>query len=191
MRKVTVVGVGALGSHVVQLLRSVKDITLFVIDFDRVEQKNVMSQFHGKPSVGKLKTQALQQTMNFLFGMKIDVASHKLTKDNAKELLGGADLIVDCLDNAEARRIVQEFARATETPCLHGALDANGSFGRVIWDAGFVIDEETEGQATCEDGEHLPFIALTGAFLAKAAQEFLTAGRQLGFSIHPGGAVRS
>ena len=135
MRKVTIVGVGALGSHVVQLLRSVKDITLFAIDFDRVEQKNVMSQFHGKPSVGRLKTEALQQSMNFLFGVKINVASHKLTKDNAKELLGGASLIVDCLDNAESilgncfRKIFVQFQGVVNGTA--GDVAGTGSNGKV------------------------------------------------------------
>ena len=48
VKAVIVVGVGALGSHVVQLLRNA-DATIRVIDFDKVEQKNVASQFHGKP----------------------------------------------------------------------------------------------------------------------------------------------
>ena len=64
---VTIVGVGALGSHLVQFLRS-EDVTINVIDFDRVEQKNTQSQFHSKPSVGKMKASALKQSMQFLYG---------------------------------------------------------------------------------------------------------------------------
>lgn len=191
MRRITVVGVGALGSHTVQFLRSVPDVKFRIIDFDRVEQKNVSSQFHGKPNVGKPKTMSLQKTMDFLFGVKVEAIPHKLVGDNTRELLGGSDLIIDCLDNGEARRLVQTFARETKVPCLHGAVDADGSFGRVIWDEKFVIDEGSGGQATCEDGEHLPFIVTTAAVLAKVAQAFLTDESRLGFSIHPGGVVRS
>ena len=106
MRTVVVVGVGALGSHTVQFLRSA-GVKLKVIDFDRVETKNTLSQFHAKNSVGKNKTVALQQVMQFLWGVKLDGVPHKLTVDNATELLRGADLVLDCLDNGEARRQVQ------------------------------------------------------------------------------------
>lgn len=188
-KSIVVVGVGALGSHVVQFLRNV-DVQIRIIDFDRVEQKNVMSQFHGKTHVGKSKVQALQQTMSFLFGQKIETNPHRLTTDNDVALLKG-DLVIDCLDNGKSRRIIQNTVRKLHIPCLHGALAPNGAFGRVIWDSQFVIDDESgvEG-ATCEDGEHLPFIAIVSAYLARAAQEFIVNQKQIGFSISPGGTVR-
>lgn len=185
MKKITIVGVGALGSHVALLLRNVAD--LHVIDFDRIEQKNLSSQFHGKPNVGKLKATSFQQTMSFLFGVKIQATTNKLVQDNRQQLLAGSDLIIDCLDNGEARRIVQAFARTTATPCLHGALAADGGFGRVIWDEKFEIDDSAAGGATCEDGAHLPFIAVTSALIAKAAQDFILTGVKRGFQVHPGG----
>jgi molybdopterin-synthase adenylyltransferase len=189
MSNVTLVGAGALGSHAVQFLRGT-GADLRVIDFDRVEQRNVASQFHGKSSVGKSKVQSLQQTMAFLFGTKIDAIPHKLVAENARELLGRTDLVVDCLDNGASRRLVQEVVRAGGVPCVHGALAADGSFGRVIWDDRFTVDDEPEaGAATCEDGAHLPFIAITAAYLARAVQSFLKAGEKIGYHIHPGGAI--
>lgn len=183
---VTVVGVGALGSHVIMLLRNV--CRLKVIDFDRVENKNVSSQFHGKATVGKLKVQGLQQSMQFLFGKKIEVVPHRLTSDNSKELLGGAGLVIDCLDNGASRRLVQDYIRSKSIPCVHGALAADGGFARVIWTESFVIDDEgTGGAATCENGEHLPFISVAASFLAKAAQDFLLQGKKVGYQIHPTG----
>jgi molybdopterin/thiamine biosynthesis adenylyltransferase len=191
MKTIVVVGVGALGSHAVMLLRNEK-ATLRVIDFDRVEQKNVASQFHGKPNVGKSKVESLKQLMNFVFATKIETNPHKLVEGNVKELLGNADLVLDCLDNGASRRTVQTFVRAANIPCLHGALAPDGAFGRVIWDRDFVIDDESDTRAaTCENGEHLPFITITAAYLARAAQEFLKSGRTIGFQVHPGGAVRT
>lgn len=190
MKTVTIVGVGALGSHVIMLLRSM-DIAIRVIDFDRVEQKNTLSQFHGKPHVGKLKTEAARQTMQMLWGLKISVFNAKLVENNSKELLGSSDLVVDCLDNGAARRVVQSFVRTTSTPCLHGALSANGDFGRAVWDEDFVIDDESgSGAATCENGEHLPFIGLTASFIARSAQEFLVKSKKISFQVTPVGAMR-
>ena len=192
MKTVVIVGVGALGSHVVQFLRN-EEAAIRVIDFDRVEQKNVASQFHGKPSVGKSKVQSLQQTMHMLYGEKIQGIPHRLTQDNVKQLLGDADLVIDCLDNGASRRIVQLFVSASRdslVPCLHGCLDGAGSFGRVIWDEDFVIDDESEGgAATCEDGEHLPFIAIVSAYVAQAAKVFLRTGKKRGFSVNPAGVL--
>lgn len=189
LKHITVVGVGALGSHLVQFIRS-EDVKIKVIDFDRVEQKNVQSQFHSKPNVGKLKVLSLNQSMQFLYGTKIECVSGKLVENNADVLLSKADLIVDCLDNGEARRLIQGYARANDTPCLHGALAPDGSFGRVIWDEQFVIDSEAgQGGATCENGEFLPFIAITSAYLARAVQIFLATGKKVGFSISPNGVV--
>ena len=184
-----IVGVGALGSHVVQFVRNF-DVDLRIVDMDRVERKNVQSQFHAKGSVGKGKVAGLKQTMNFLFGKKINTVPHKLVEGNVVELLGGVDLVIDCLDNAESRNTVQYFCKAHGVPCLHGALDAAGSFGRVIWTDHFVIDEEgTGGQATCEDGEFLPFIAVTAAYVARSAQIFLEQNQQVGYTVHPGGVL--
>jgi molybdopterin-synthase adenylyltransferase len=208
MKKVTVVGVGALGSHFVQFMRS-EDVEFKLIDFDRVEQKNTLSQFHGKPGVGKLKVQGLQSTLQLLWGMKTVVNTNKLVEDNAHQLLGDSDLIVDCLDNAEARRVVQNYVRSLHAinltinvgsgtgtgqaviiPCVHGAVDGEGSFGRVVWDEGFVIDSgSAPGTPTCEDGENLPFIASVAAYLARSAQGFLRKGVRHGFQISPGGVV--
>lgn len=189
MTTITVLGVGALGSHTVQLLRS-HGAALRVVDFDRIEGKNVASQFHGKPNVGKNKAQSLVQTMNFLFGVKVDGIPHRLVEDNISKILSGVDLVIECFDNGASRRLVQGYVRKHGIPCLHGAVDANGSFGRVIWDESFVIDDEPEGgAATCEDGAHLPFIGIVSAYIAKTAQVFLKTGAKHGFSISPNGAI--
>ena len=193
MKKIVIVGVGALGSHVALLLRNLdmqnvpgkpgELFRLVAVDFDRVEQKNTLAQFHGKASVGKNKALGLQQTINFLFGVKIDAVPHKLVAENVQALLRDAALVIDCLDNAPSRRIVQNFVRECQVPCVHGALAANGTIGRVVWDDKFAIDENDGEGATCEDGEHLPFIGLVSAQLARAAQEFLKSRQQTSFQV--------
>lgn len=190
MKTAVIVGVGALGSHVAQFLRN--EAALRIVDFDRVESKNILAQFHGKPSVGKGKVQSLQQSMNFLFGLKVEGIPHKLVADNAKEILGKADLVIDCLDNGASRTVVQQYVRGAGIPCLHGALAADGAYGRVVWDESFVIDfEPGTGAPTCEGGEHLPFIAVVSAYIARAAQEFLRNDRRIGFEVSPAGVIRT
>ena len=115
-KHVVVVGVGALGSHLLLLCRNLP-IRLTVVDFDRVERKNTLSQFHSKMGVGRNKAQALQQALQGLFGLQIGAVPHRLTEDNAQTILRDADLIVDCVDNAPTRQLIQQVAAASDTPC--------------------------------------------------------------------------
>lgn len=191
MKKVVIVGVGALGSHLVQFVRSVPDIELTVVDFDRVEQKNTLSQFHAKNTIRKNKTTGLASMMKLFWGVKLNTFAAKLTADNVEQILHDADLVVDCLDNAEARKITQTYCREHNIELLHGGLAADGQFGIVEWDETFTIDDAAEGAATCEDGQHLPFIAMTSAVLAKAVQSWLQDGKKMSFSIFPTGVTRN
>ena len=184
MKTITIIGVGALGSHVAQFLRN--EGNLRVVDFDRVEAKNMLSQFHGKPGGAKFKVTALHNTMNFLWGTKLDTNSNKLAANNLKELIhGDSDLVIDCVDNGATRRLIQGHVRDHGLPCLHGALAADGAFGRVIWDERFAIDDEDGNAPTCEDGAHLPFIVTVSSLIARSAQVFLKTGKKQGWSIAP------
>ena len=193
-RTITIVGVGALGSHVAQFLRSEK-VAIRLIDFDRVETKNTLSQFHGKQGVGKNKAEALRALANFMWGAKWQPLPYELTEHNRAQLLQGVDLeegslIIECLDNIKSRRVVQDYAHDYDLPCLHGALAAGGAYGNVMWNECFEPDAEgAAGQATCEDGEFLPFIALVSSYIAIAAQHFLRTGKKLNFGVSPHGVT--
>ena len=78
-----IVGVGALGSHLAIMLRNHVNVRL--VDYDRVETKNVMSQSHSLSSVGKNKALSLQQTIKFLYGVVVEATPHKLVASNVKE----------------------------------------------------------------------------------------------------------
>jgi len=188
--KILFCGGGALGSHAIYLTR---DLTreLAVIDFDRVETKNLASQWFVKQMVGKNKATALKLQLQNFFGVKLRDFTVKLTALNADTILAEAGLIVDCFDNAEGRRLVQSFARANDTPCVHGGLAANGEYGVVRWDHDFVIDEEdVPGQATCEGGGFLPIINTVSAALASSIQSFVNDGKLMNWNVSPNGAER-
>jgi molybdopterin-synthase adenylyltransferase len=187
--QVVIVGVGALGSHLMLFARNF-DANFTVIDFDRVEQKNTLSQFHTRMGLNRNKAQALQQTMQGLFNVRVNSIPHRLTEDNVEALLGNADLVVDCLDNGDSRTIVQNFVRENGIECLHGALSAGGQFGSVVWDETFKIDyEDKVGQPTCEDGEHLPFIIYVSSILALKVQKFIEDGTKSSAHLMPGAMI--
>ena len=185
--KVVLIGVGALGSNLVLCARSIEGLEWTIVDFDRVEFKNTQSQFHPVTSIGKSKVESMRRTMFGLFKHRIDGRPVKLTDQNVEQLLGGADLVVDCLDNAPARESLKAWTDRHDVPCLHGGVAEDGEFGIVRWDDNFAIDKESAaGQQTCEAGEHTPFMLLVSSAMAVALQEFAAdSSRRLNFNITP------
>jgi hypothetical protein len=169
-------GVGALGSNAVLFCRNL-GAEMALVDFDRVESKNLLAQAFVKQSVGKNKADALKLQLANFHGIRLEAHGVRLEAGNVDTLCGSADLLVDAFDNAASRELLSAFARRAGKALVHAAISADGSFGMVRWDAGFVADSEDEpGQATCEGGEHLPMIALVAATLGRAIEDFV-AGR--------------
>ena len=189
--KVVICGVGALGSTAVQLCRNLP-AELRVVDFDRVESKNLAAQWFVKQSLGKNKAEAARLQLANFYGAKAEAVTAKLAATNAPQLLAGCELAVDCFDNADSRLVLSEAARAAKLPLLHGALAADGTFGLVRWDERFTADrEDTPGQPTCEGGEHLPMVGLVGATLARAIQDFLKTGARHDYLVSMSGSTRT
>jgi molybdopterin/thiamine biosynthesis adenylyltransferase len=121
-----------------------------------------------------------------MYKHQIGAKPTKLTHINARQLLEAPDLVVDCTDNFEARRVIQSYVEPGTVDCLHGCLSADGTLVRVIWTEHFVPDAEgAEGEATCEDGENLPFHALAAAMMAQIAQHFLKTGVKESYQMTP------
>jgi len=183
--KILFCGGGALGSHGLFLARDLEH-DLAVVDFDRVETKNLASQWFVKQMVGRNKATALKMQLQNFYDAQLQDYPIRLTELNAETILGAADLIVDCFDNAASRRLIQEFVRARQKACVHAGLAANGEFGVVRWDKHFVIDEEaTPGQATCEGRGFLPLILRVSSSLAASLQWFVEDSREMNWNISP------
>jgi len=140
--------------------------------------------------VGRNKAEALAKLFQGLFKIRLKPLPRRLAVDNVEQLLSGASLVVDCVDNGATRRLIQTYVREHDIPCVHGALSADGAFGRVVWDEHFKIDDENvEGEATCEGGEHLPFIGFVSSILATQVRDFINDGTKKNYNIFPGGTV--
>ena len=178
MKRIVFAGVGALGSNAVVLCRNLA-VQLVLVDFDRVESKNCLSQAYVKPSVGKNKAEALKLQLSNFWGVKAESFGVRIGEDNVAALCGGADLVVDAFDNAKSRRLLSTWAKSAQKPLVHAAVSADGTFGIVRWDERFTPDEESvAGEATCEGGEHLPLIAVVSSTLARVIQDFVATGER-------------
>jgi len=171
-------GVGALGSHAAVLCRGLP-VELGFVDFDRVESKNVHAQVFTRQSIGRNKAEALRLQLLNYHGTSSEAYPVRLERTNVEALVSPADLLVDCFDNEESRTVLAGAARRLRKPLVHAAISADGTFGIVRWDDRFTPDAEDEaGQATCEAGEHLPFIGLVAGVLAGAIRDFVIRGEQ-------------
>ena len=189
MKRIVFAGVGALGSNAVVLCRNLA-VQLVLVDFDRVESKNCLSQAYVKPSVGKNKADALKLQLSNFWAIKAESFGVRLGEDNVASLCGTADLVVDAFDNAQSRRRLSTWARGANKPLVHAAVSADGTFGIVRWDERFTPDEEAApGAATCEGGEHLPLIAMVAAALARAIQDFVATGARRDAMISLSGVI--
>lgn len=186
---ITIVGVGALGSHVALFLRNEPE-GLKVVDFDKVETKNTQAQFHSTMNLGKNKAVALRQAFQGLFEVKVLACPRKLETANAYTLLSSSALVIDCTDNIAARKLISTSCKNEMIPLLHGCLSAAGDLARIVWEENFVPDAEGDEKATCVDGEHLPFFAAAAAFLAVEAQNFLKMGKKRSWQLTPSGILR-
>ena len=106
---------------------------LRVIDFDRVEARNLGTQVWETDDIGLPKVEALQHRLFRAAGREIDAVKKELTSFNVSRLLAGADLVLDGFDNHDSRALVAAHCAAAGLPCLHVGLHAD--YAEVIWNA--------------------------------------------------------
>ena len=186
MSDILVIGVGALGSHFMQFSRN-WDAEFDVVDFDRVEHKNVLSQFHFKRSVRKSKVSSIGECLAEFGIFRMIPRSVRFCKQNAGRFVTDKDHVVDCVDNLETRSLIVEACDHFNIPCLHGGLSGDGQFGVVLWDKDFTLSpaqEETQ-RATCENEDRIAFYAVVAARMVLCARNFLDTGKKASAYIRP------
>ncbi len=138
--RVLIVGAGGLGCPLAQYLAAAGVGTLGLVDFDRVDASNLQRQIlYGTADVGRLKVEVARERIAAL-NPDVTVRTHaeRLTSDNAFEIFGGYDVIVDGTDNFPTRYLTNDAC------VLLGKANVHGSVFRF------------DGQATVFDARHGP-----------------------------------
>ena len=122
--KVTVVGAGGLGGHVIELLTRQGIGHLLIIDGDDFACHNLNRQVLAtERTLGRNK--ALVATTRVAIvnsDVEVTAASEMINAINASNLLTGTDVIVDALDTFSGRRLLFEIARKLRIPLVHAAI---------------------------------------------------------------------
>lgn len=134
--RILLIGAGGLGAPAALYLAAAGVGTIGLIDDDNVDVSNLQRQvIHATAAVGRPKVDSAAEAIRAL-NPDVEVVAHRsrLTADNARDLLGGWDVLIDGTDNFPTRYLVNDAAVMLGLPLVHGAvLGFNGQVG--VFDA--------------------------------------------------------
>ncbi len=130
---VFIAGAGGLGSAAAIYLAAAGVGALRICDSGAVELSNLNRQIlHGDDRIGKKKTLSAERTLRTVNpSVQIIPLTETIEADNIASLVGGAPLMVDCLDNFQTRYILNEYAVRTGTALVHAGV--NGLCGQIAF----------------------------------------------------------
>lgn len=129
--KVCVAGCGGLGGYVVEMLSRIGVGHITVIDGDAFDVSNLNRQILcDARTLGRNKAQCASERMEIVNPhVNITVIEQRIDSENAFRIVSGHDIIIDALDNIDARIALEKAAEKSNTVLVHGAIA--GFFGQV------------------------------------------------------------
>jgi len=131
LSSVAVVGAGGLGGLVIELLARMGVGNIIIIDGDRFTEDNLNRQILCREDdIDRLKAEVGAQRVRAI-NSAIEVTPHPifLTGDNAVDLLGASQVVVDALDRISVRILLEKVIGEMNIPMVHGAI--GGFLGQV------------------------------------------------------------
>lgn len=122
--EVLVIGAGGLGSPAALYLAAAGVGTLGIADHDAVDVTNLQRQLlHDTHRVGAPKVDSAAATLQRL-NPEVEVRrySRRLGADNALEVMGGYDVVIDGSDNFPTRYLVNDASLHLRVPVVHGSV---------------------------------------------------------------------
>lgn len=121
---VCVVGCGATGGHIIEMLARIGVLNITGIDDDVFDTQDLNSQIISH-STNIHENKALEAKKR-VFAINPDVyfipVYEKLRADNAIDMLAGNNIIIDACDSISTRLILEDACNRLETPLIHGAV---------------------------------------------------------------------
>lgn len=184
-RHVVVIGAGGLGCTVLPRLARMAIGRLTVVDGDRVEAGNLERQpLYDLMDVGTFKASTAAAWMRQIMATGNAVA-HDVFLDaaNARELLEGADVVVEGVDDLHAKHVIDRECAALDVPLVSGGvhrdqgqvivLHARGE-GAQLTRAGLFTGGTGPGQDECDmRGVQLELLEVVGRVMASRTRDIL------------------
>jgi adenylyltransferase/sulfurtransferase len=122
--RVVVVGAGGLGSPLAIYLAAAGVGRIGLVDFDVVDLSNLQRQvLYGTEDVGRSKLELARRRIAALNPhVSVDSHSVRLTSENALEILGDYDIVLDGTDNFPTRYLVNDACVLLGKPNVYGSI---------------------------------------------------------------------
>ncbi|HEX3487736.1 MAG TPA: adenylyltransferase/sulfurtransferase MoeZ [Streptosporangiaceae bacterium] len=133
--RVLCVGAGGLGSPALLYLAAAGVGTLGIVEFDVVDESNLQRQIiHGQSDIGRSKAQSAKDSIAET-NPYVNVVLHEepLNNDNALQIFGQYDLIVDGTDNFATRYLVNDACVLLGKPYVWGSIFRFDGQASVFW----------------------------------------------------------
>lgn len=180
--KIYLLGVGALGSSIaVNLAYDRRDDELVLIDYDKIEPRNYQfgTQEYTREQQGQNKVDALAFNIYKTTGKIVQTIDEKLNPEVVS--LPEKGLVVDCLDNYEARLCAKMVSEINGYDCLHVGFSPKLTFS-IEWNENYIIPDDIIGSFDiCEAQGARSFIKYVSGLATLTIIEFLTTGKKLEF----------
>ena len=122
--RVLLLGAGGLGSPAALYLAAAGVGNLGIVDFDLVDESNLQRQIlHRLRDVGRPKVDSAEDTINSI-NPDVNVIKHReaLHSDNAFDIIGEYDIVVDGTDNFPTRYLINDAATMLGKTVVHGSI---------------------------------------------------------------------
>ena len=105
--RIGIAGAGGLGSNCAACLVRVGFQHFTIADFDRVEPSNLDRQFYFEDQIGIEKVEALRANLlRMNSALELLMLPLKLEPSNIQGVFANCDVVVECLDRAEAKQML-------------------------------------------------------------------------------------
>jgi len=134
--KVLVIGAGGLGSPTLLYLAAAGVGTIGIVEFDVVDESNLQRQIiHGQSDIGRSKAQSARDSIAEINPLvTVNLHEFRLEPDNAVDLFGQYDLILDGTDNFATRYLVNDAAVLAGKPYVWGSIYRFEGQVSVFWE---------------------------------------------------------